>query len=212
MSRRTKEEAQATRSAILDAAEHVFLRRGVASASLYDVAQQAGVSRGAVYWHFRDKADLFGAMMDRACLPIEETTVDPATVAPDGAVQALREHVRSVFRLAAHDERARRVFEIATHKVEYVDELVAVRERHLLSRARHMAHLEALVRAAQRAGHVTRRLPARTIALGLHALVDGLLQNWLLDPPAFDLVRTGLRTLDVHLAGLRGDPGPASPS
>ena len=56
MARRTKEEALATRHALLDAAERVFGRRGVARTSLVEIAEEAGVTRGAVYWHFKDKA------------------------------------------------------------------------------------------------------------------------------------------------------------
>ena len=47
MARRTKEEAQATRVQILDAAERVFHAQGVSRASLAEVAKAAGVSRGA---------------------------------------------------------------------------------------------------------------------------------------------------------------------
>ena len=64
MARRTKEDALATRDALLDAAERVFGRRGVARTSLAQIAEEAGLTRGAVYWHFKDKADLFTAMMD----------------------------------------------------------------------------------------------------------------------------------------------------
>ena len=63
MARRTKEEAAITREQLLDAAERVFRERGVAGSSLAEVASAAGVTRGAVYWHFRDKADLFAAMI-----------------------------------------------------------------------------------------------------------------------------------------------------
>ena len=78
MPRRTKQEAQQTRHALLDAAELVFERRGVAGTSLQEVAAAAGLTRGAVYWHFRDKADLFNAMMDRAVLPFEQHWLQPA--------------------------------------------------------------------------------------------------------------------------------------
>ena len=71
MARRTKEEAQETRHRILDTAERVFLKKGVARTSLADVADAAGVTRGAIYWHFKNKADLFEAMMDRVSLPME---------------------------------------------------------------------------------------------------------------------------------------------
>lgn len=72
MARRTKEEAQATRVQILDAAERVFHAQGVSRASLAEVAKEAGVSRGAIYWHFENKIDLFQAMLERLRLPLEE--------------------------------------------------------------------------------------------------------------------------------------------
>ena len=72
MARRTKENAIATRSSLIDAAEQVFCEKGVSRASLSDIAQAAGATRGAIYWHFKDKLDLFGAMMDRVTLPLEQ--------------------------------------------------------------------------------------------------------------------------------------------
>ena len=42
----------------------------------------------------------------------------------------------------------------------------------------------------------------RPAALGLHVIMDGLIQNWLLDPQAFDLEKSGRLTMDAYLAGL----------
>ena len=71
MVRRTKSEALETRARILDAAEQVFLRKGVLSASLNDIASEAGVTRGAIYWHFKNKHDVFMAMVERGRLPFD---------------------------------------------------------------------------------------------------------------------------------------------
>ena len=71
MVRRTKEDAIATRNSLMDAAELVFGEKGVSRASLSDIAQAAGATRGAIYWQFKDKMDLFNAMMDRVALPLE---------------------------------------------------------------------------------------------------------------------------------------------
>ncbi|HID8081069.1 TPA: TetR family transcriptional regulator, partial [Pseudomonas aeruginosa] len=49
MARKTKEESQKTRDGILDAAERVFLEKGVGTTAMADLADAAGVSRGAVY-------------------------------------------------------------------------------------------------------------------------------------------------------------------
>lgn len=202
MVRKTKEEALVTRSRILDAAERMFQQRGVAGTSLHDIAQAAGVTRGAVYWHFTDKADLFNAMMSRVCLPIEENTaLRAASDCPD-ALATLRQHLVDILARVAGEEQMRRVLEVATQKIEYVDEFVAVRERHVQMRNQHVDELERLLRRAQRLGQVVTSPPARQLAIGLHALLDGLLQGWLLEPGAFDLKRVGARAIDTHLAGL----------
>ena len=202
MPRRTKQDAQATRSLLLDAAEQLFHARGVWRTSLNDIAVAAGTTRGAIYWHFKDKADLFNAMMERVTLPLEEAVMQVGEDQEADPLDEIRGAIRRALRMVTTDARARRVFEIAMHRVEYVDELVAVKERHLAVRNECMVKIEAGLRlAAQRRG-VTLALPVRAAALGLHGLVDGLIQNWLLDPPGFNLQTAGMRTTDTYLAGL----------
>ncbi|GAA2871034.1 TetR family transcriptional regulator [Nonomuraea rubra] len=57
--RRTAEEAARTRQALLRAALPVFAERGYAAATLAGIAERAGVTRGAAYHHFHDKAALY---------------------------------------------------------------------------------------------------------------------------------------------------------
>jgi len=204
MARRTKEEALATRHGILDAAELLFQRQGVSRTTLQDIAQAAGLTRGAIYWHFKDKADLFNAMMERATMPLEETmALCPPPGDDDDPLGFIRDRIMHALRITANHEPTRRVFEIATHKVEYVDELLAVRDRHLLGRNECLAEVERELKSAMRRGLVRSDVPARSIALGLHAMLDGLIHNWLLDPTAFDLVRVGRHALQAYESGLR---------
>src|SRR4029453_9780766 len=90
MVRRTKVEAAATREALLDAALGVFRDRGVAHTSLEEVAASAGVTRGAVYWHFKDKADLSPALGKRVRLPMETMVVFAGETPHDDPLGALR--------------------------------------------------------------------------------------------------------------------------
>lgn len=73
MPRRTKQDALATRQQLLEAAIGVFAEKGVSRTSLQDIAVAAGTTRGAIYWHFKNKADLFNALMESAILPMEQT-------------------------------------------------------------------------------------------------------------------------------------------
>lgn len=202
MVRRTKEEAQVTRDRILDMAEQEFHRRGVSRTSLEDIARAAGVTRGAIYWHFADKTDLFDAMMKRVTLPLEQEINRSDDPGLDDPVAHIRASFTAALRKTVSDPQAQRVFEIALHKVEYVDELQAVRERRLGGLNERLAHVERGLRLAMKRGALRRRVPARAAALGLHSLIDGLIQNWMLDPEAFDLLRVGQQAIDAYLAGL----------
>ncbi len=202
MVRRTKQEAQETRSHILDTAERVFERRGVSGTSLNEIAKAAGLTRGAIYWHFADKADLFNAMMERATLPLEEAGGLRGPDSAEPTLAQLRSCFQAVLKRIVADPQMQRVFEIATHKVEYVDEMHAVRERHLSIRNDCIADVERVLKASVKRGELTRRMPARAAAVGLHALLDGLIQNWMLDPGGFDLAKVGGQALDAYLAGL----------
>lgn len=202
MARRTKEDAEATRSSLLDAAERVFYDKGVSRASLADIAQAAGATRGAVYWHFKDKVDLFGAMLDRVTLPLEHAYGPAGAQAP---LQRLRSATLGVLQAVVHDERARRVFEIAMYKVEYAQELSAVRDRHIEACGGFRCKLQEDLAAAAQAQGLVLAMPVDVAALGLWALFDGLLQGWMLGRGGFDLLAVGQTTMDAYLRGLGFD-------
>jgi TetR/AcrR family acrAB operon transcriptional repressor len=129
MVRRTKEEALETRNSILDAAERVFFEKGVSRTSLADIAQAAGVTRGAIYWHFAHKSDLFTEMFDRVLLPLDElkaASLDPNEPDPLGR---LMEICKVCLRDTANDPRRRRVFDILFLKCELVEEMGPVMVR-----------------------------------------------------------------------------------
>lgn len=204
MVRRTKADALVTRNTLLDAAEHLFQVHGVSRTSLNDIATSAGTTRGAIYWHFKDKADLFNAMMERVTMPLEGTLESMARTAGASAnpLLLMRDSMMNALRQTATDEQTRRVFEVATHKVEYVREMQAVRDRHLRVRNQCVVMTEEALREAVKREDIQLPMPLPTAALGLHVILDGLIQNWLLDPEAFELEKSGRQTVDVYLKGL----------
>ena len=202
MVRRTKEAALATRESLLDAAELVFQAQGVSRTSLSDIARKAGATRGAIYWHFKDKSDLFNAMMDRATLPLEQAFEAGDALPHTDPLARVRNGLIACLVRIEGDERTRRVFEVATQKVEYVEELSAVRARHLTVRNEFMTKMKlGLTQAAAKQG-LALRVPPATAAYGLHAIVDGMIQTWLLDPQSFALTATCVPVIDVYLSGL----------
>lgn len=209
MVRRTKEEAAATRELLLDTAEQVFLRQGVARASLNDIATAAGVTRGAIYWHFNDKADLFNAMMDRVILPCEGNACNTEIGGTDAAnppFERLRHFALQPLHSVRDDERTGRVFCIAIHYTEYSDELQPVRQRHVEAIAGYIDKMEELMRQARTQGRLRDGIDPRTAALVLFALIDGLLKHATLVADALPVLDAGTGAIDIYLNGLRAAP------
>jgi TetR/AcrR family acrAB operon transcriptional repressor len=200
--RRTKEEAQETRHRLLDSAEMLFQAQGVSQTSLQQIAQHAGATRGAIYWHFKDKADLFNAMMDRVKLPLEAAAQKVAGGPEADPVEDIERMMVEALKQMTTDPQVRRVFEVATHKVEYTHDMESVHQRHLEARNACVVDFEKALLVGARRARTRLPIPAAAAAQGLHALISGLIQDWLLDPEAFDLVSTGRRTFRVYLSGL----------
>ncbi|KQX96780.1 MULTISPECIES: TetR family transcriptional regulator [Massilia] len=203
MARRTKEEAAATRDSILDAAEKLFVEQGVSRTTLQHIATAAGVTRGAIYWHFDDKGALFNAMMERAILPLEAEMQVLDQVESDDPLVDLRNHMLAVLDRTVNDPGARRVFEIATLKVEFVGEMDAVRQRRKDNMANWMARAERRIGLAIDKGLISRDVNPTQVALGLWTMIDGLIRNWMFDPQDFDLLALGKCVIDPYLEGLR---------
>lgn len=203
MARKTKEEAAATRDGILDAAEKLFVEQGVSRTTLQHIATAAGVTRGAIYWHFDDKGALFNAMMERAILPLEAEMQVLDQAESDDPLVDLRNHMLAVLDRTVNDPGARRVFEIATLKVEFVGEMDAVRQRRKDNMANWMTRAERRIRLAADKGMIARHVDATRVALALWIMIDGLIRNWMFDPQDFDLLALGKCVIDPYLDGLR---------
>jgi AcrR family transcriptional regulator len=131
--RRTKAEAEQTREAVIAAAVTVFLERGFARATFDEIARAAGVTRGAVYWHFRDKLEIFHALERRADLPNEAFASRlRARFADDRGLDPLHELARTirdgVQAFEANTERCR-ILTILWLRCEYVGEMLPALER-----------------------------------------------------------------------------------
>ncbi|MDH5511958.1 MAG: TetR family transcriptional regulator [Gammaproteobacteria bacterium] len=205
MARRTKKEALETRNRILDTAERVFLKKGVARSSLADVADAAGVTRGAIYWHFKNKADLFEAMMDRVSLPMEAMVARAGDADIADPLAYVRRCALAVLERVTTDPQSRRVAEISRYKVEYADEMEPLRARHIECRTECLGSIERGLRNAAKKGLLARSVNPRLAAVGLHALVDGLITNWVLDTKYLPLARTAKPLIDSYIDGLKSN-------
>ena len=202
MARKTKEDAQETRNRILDTAVEVFSHLGVARTSLNDIAREAGVTRGAIYWHFANKVDLFNAMIERLTCPLmfnSETREERMRADPLGFIRAaVDEFVGNM----VNDQNFRRVFEIFWHKCEYVGEMASIRDSHLEEGENHIDILQEAMAMACDKGQIDKSLTPHQATIGLIGLIDGLLFNWTRKNGMFPLETYATPIVDTYFRGL----------
>jgi TetR/AcrR family acrAB operon transcriptional repressor len=180
----------------------MFSEKGVSRTSLADIAEAAGLTRGAIYWHFKNKADLFEAMIRRVVLPMEEMVERFGDLAIDEPLLFIKAGAMNALRMIENDAQVQCVFEIMFHKCEAVDEMANVRERQITNRNECFDCVEQGIANAIEKGHLPASVNPRVAAIGLHAVMDGLISNWMLEPGYFSLTDDGEKIIDAYLAGL----------
>lgn len=189
--RRTKEEADNTRTAILTAAELLFLKKGVSHTSLEQIARQAGVTRGAVYWHFQNKAHLFNGMLNQVRLPTEQMAKQISQCDPNNPIVGLRYLCTEVLLTVGSNERKRRILTILQRRCEFTADLREAEERHEAYINEFIDLCEQLFSQPSTAARLYAGITPRMAAISLHTMLLGLLTNWLRDPTLFDVALAG---------------------
>jgi len=201
MARKTKSDTLQTRLQIIAAARRVFAERGVSRTTLAQIAKEAGVTRGAIYWHFKNKPDLFFAMMEQVSLPLIDR-IDENLPAEDSGdpLRGIQASMAEIMRLLNEDEIARTTFEIIILKCEYVDEFASLDSRVIKTGC---AFIERLTRAyenAQKKGLLRGGADPALCALESYSFMKGLIHLWLSDADG-TVIRAKVPSLiETHVA------------
>lgn len=201
MARKTKEEAEKTRKEIIEAARQVFHECGVSRSTLEKIAKAANVTRGAVYWHFENKAELFFAMREDVFAPLMERTdsllLSEAFADPLDAIEA---SVKEFFRVLIDCSVVREVFEIMISRCEYVDEFAADQEEVGRSAYDFLAKIERVYRAAAEKGTLRAGIDPMAAARDTWAFTSGVLHLLLGCQQGSDLYLQVLAMVTGHMA------------
>jgi TetR/AcrR family acrAB operon transcriptional repressor len=199
--RKTKEDALRTRDAILDAAERVFQEKGVARTTVDDIARSANCTRGAVYWHFQNKIDLFTALMERTHVPLfdqfERLLQDDGNDPMGSLTRACISNLTDV----ETNPRTRAALDIMINRCELVDEMAAVKTQQFERHQCFIKYGTDVFRKAQTVGQIRADLDPALCALMLHAMVMGLIRQWLLSAETFSLSGTAETMVAVLFEG-----------
>ena len=204
MARKTKQQAQETRQHILDVALRMFSQQGVSSTSLAEIAKAAGVTRGAIYWHFDNKSQLFNELWLQQP-PLRDLIQDQLIGRwGDNPLQRLREKLVVGLQYIAQNPRQQALMQILYHKCEFHNDMIseqAIREKIGIN---HLGMRIALQKCMDD-GLIATSLDLDVIIIILHGSFSGIVKNWLINPMSYDLYKQAPVLVDNVLKMLSPD-------
>jgi TetR/AcrR family acrAB operon transcriptional repressor len=201
--RRSREDSLKTRDGILLAARRVFAKRGVTRTTMEHIATEAGVTRGAVYGHFKDKRAVFQCIREQLHLPLIDVIDEEALDSCGDPLEGVERYLLGILAAMKDDAATRETFHMMLFKCEYVDELERDIGRQFTRCVELSGTLQRAYRAAARKGKLRAGVTPKLAALDTCAFLMGLVRLWLLDDSG-RLVRTSVRALvRAHIANLR---------
>jgi TetR/AcrR family acrAB operon transcriptional repressor len=194
-------KAGETRQQIIEAAGKVFHRHGVNGSSLEMLAQEAGLTRGAIYWHFKDKVEIFLAVRESALLPVAEEIESIFTsryfADPLDCIDAA---LRRFFEILDGCPNVRMVLETIICRCEQVAEFADVRSDFEWSATDFLARLEGVYCEAAALGTLRPGLQPSCIARDTWAFFCGLVNRFLLSDADGKIRSQVFEMISFHMA------------
>lgn len=201
--RRSKENAQQTRKNIIEAAEKVFFHQGIARTTLEQIARAAGVTRGAIYWNFDNKADLINAVHAEVQMPAEEILKRILADDTSDALDKLERHCSDSLLQLYTDEHIRRVYSILLLKCEHSEETRLLNDRLRKSKLEMTLNLENFFSRLQQHGHMSPAEEPRLLAVGLYSFMLGLYSDYLRYPDFYQMPEDAAKMVRRFFVSLR---------
>lgn len=182
MARKTKEDALKTREAIIDAAIDLFASKGVSSTTLANIASKAGVTRGAVYWHFSNKDDLLDALRDMILEPFKQIEAKLDGQDLDNPIELLFQNQLSFFKHLQQNKRVVKIFKVFLLKFENSGDLDQVFVHKATCHMEKIEKIEAFLKKSVEKKQLPNDFDTRMGAIATISFIDGLIHNYLLFP------------------------------
>ena len=202
--RRTKEEAEITRQEIVKAGLRAFANKGYAAARLEDVAEEAGVTRGAIYWHFENKEDLYIQLMEQT-LERYKRQVHRALEIEGSPLTKIRTLLRDLFVMLEDDEDYRAAYTTFLFRPTQTSETRDQLDRVFAFMGELGRTLRTLIQEGIEVGEVDPSTDPFVASVALVSYINGVELSWLVAPESFSVKRVADDLAEFILKGVLKD-------
>ena len=196
--KKTKEEAEITRKLIIEKAVELFKLKGFASTTLEEIAQQTKVTRGAIYWHFKDKLDIVNELIEKEHKRLSELLKElfGQNLPPFTKLEnIIAEIIKNFYRKKSFQN----FIDLTWFKIEYT-QLSKLKTTKAELNAYFMENLKILIYEAQKIGNIKTNLSAQDIALTLTTMINGIYRLFFILPDQINNQKEAKKLFDTYLS------------
>ena len=195
--RKTKEEAEKTKKRILKSALKVFLKNGYSKTSLSDIAKDAGYTRGAVYWHFKDKSEILEKLISKFHhrFSSKQTEILESSL---NTTHKITEMININLPLLFNNKEFRDFIELTWFKTE-IDQHKGLLKGKIAITKTFNDTLTRLLRQASQEGSLKDTVDPEIAALSITSIINGIYRGYFVLPDKLQSEETGKRIIKDYL-------------
>jgi len=199
--RKTKEEAAFTKGKILDAGAKIFSKYGYSASRLEDIAHEAGVTRGAIYWHFKNKAEILRILIIER-LSIIYKIIEEIKLQNIEPLVKLKKILVTILKSIESNDKLQEIMDIIIFKVEVIPEIEYQMKGKREENKTRIKIIQDLIKEAQSEGTIKKSIDSYKTATTINCLFEGIITQWLIDPSLFSISKQSEEMLDFLFKGI----------
>jgi TetR/AcrR family acrAB operon transcriptional repressor len=203
--RKTKEEAEITKQKIIDAALDIFKRRGYVATRLEDIADETGMTRGAIYWHFKTKMELFETLLGSVEKKFDSLLAEFRTT-EGSALDKLRLSIVKAIRTSESDERLRDIWFAVGSQISQPEEMEKLFQKGPELARKYIDYITGLIEEGINEGSIFENTDPVDAAWAIVCFIKGVTFIYLHQPKIYPFMTKTETLVDYLLRGIERRP------
>lgn len=206
MVRKTREEAEQTRVAVLNSALDLFYEKGFARTTFDEIAKRIDLTKGAVYWHFRNKADLLVALIKQMIYDTHSANGQEFIFFDNNKsiqnIAGLKQNFIDEVKLVESNSRYRKFLFFIIFQMEWSEAMISrVRNDILCFQDFPLQQIKQTLTFAQKSGDIAPEVDINLASTIFFCMWRGTLSSYISKEKEFNLLEVVSKSFDIIVDG-----------
>ena len=195
--KKTKEAALITKKQIIEKAVELFIQKGFSKTTLDEIAQQTNVTRGAIYWHFKDKLDIVNELIETQHENLSQLLSDLFSE-DSSAFNKIQKIIEEIVRHFFETKSFQNFIELTWFKIEYT-QLSNLKTTKTELTEYFINNFRRTIKEAQSMGDIKNDISDNDVAITITNMINGMYRLYFMLPDQVNTKEEAMRSFTSYL-------------